>query len=1247
MLNLGTMMVIIGANTVGLNKAVGELYSAKRAISATTSSMNSSLATTNMAIASLNASLVNLGRNLSLFVSLPIGLIGVAGTQAFSSFEYSLAKITGLVGIAAEQTKEWGSEILDISSKYGKGPQELVDALYFITSSGFKGSESMNVLKVSAQAAAAGLGNTKDIANISTSALNAYGKASITAAYATDVLTVAVREGKGEPEDLVKAFATIIPIAAQLGVRFDEIGGALAAMTRFGIPAANASTYLRQTLFTLTKPSKQTKDGLAAIGLSAQKVRDSLRTDGLIATLEMLKKATDNLSEEGLGRIFPNIRAFMGVLSLTGKNLEETKQVFDAVANSANATAEAFRIASGTIKFKFNAAMAEGKALLITFGEAIAKSILPFVEGLLQKFKDLRSWFNGLSESTQNTIIKISLLVAAIGPLILILQSLKTIFIAPLIILFKFFAAELLLVGKIMNSLVVFIGEVVIAFKNLTLAMALSNMKIGLSNVVLGLLTGNLAKAAAGFRLFSVALLSSPAGWAVIGLTALAGAIYLVTKKTNELTIAQKVNKELQLAINDNVAAEASEIERLLILAKSHNSSYRERMFAIDQLNKKMAVYTGGVVVERIEIAKAHFASLNYLNTAEQRKQAKEKEISLQTEYNKGITEEKIATGEATKMGYAYIDMLKHQYMVIAAKNAIIAVEKEKLDALTSIETGEGLPVGFMGGLKAAVIPKNIKEFFALGMAVPGALYNYSQNIQGAKVKEAGKVVNDATKKLTYLYDTMNEYQKMIFPTETGMLTETAVSGKAPILPTKPEIDLETTKKTQDAINKIWVEYNEGINQAQQSSELFGSSFTVFDKMQIRAEAIKKTFEELAKLSPDALNKEKEKYNIQSMSDYYNNVLKIMGSQKSFNNSIQDVNKSILTQEKTASGIARWTYNWDSANSQLIDSETRLALGMRDINKLTKESGGAFNDIDSQIEIVSNNINNLRGLLRKESWNVGVFNDLQRNLQALTILKVTKEIVSMRQQLDDVDASAKLFGDTVGGAAAKIKMLTDIYNKLRDMEGLSTIFDPEVLNEFKLILDEVIKKLEEAGVNVKKLGSRSTADQLQQLTNSIESGIESIIGSTAELIGQLAAGSISAKGFFDGLLESIADMAVNVGKVMIALGITLATLKKIGNPVAMVIAGIALVAAGSMVKAIISKKTQASGMAHGGIVPQGYPNDSYPARLTSGEMVIPPSKLPEFERQEVNVNVTVQGVTKGKDIHYIVKEIAREYNNSF
>lgn len=56
-------------------------------------------------------------------------------------------------------------------------------------------------------------------------------------------------------------------------------------------------------------------------------------------------------------------------------------------------------------------------------------------------------------------------------------------------------------------------------------------------------------------------------------------------------------------------------------------------------------------------------------------------------------------------------------------------------------------------------------------------------------------------------------------------------------------------------------------------------------------------------------------------------------------------------------------------------------------------------------------------------------------------------------------------------------------------------------------------------------------------------------------------------------------------------------------------------------------KINGIGMEAGGIVPAGYPNDSYPAMLTSGERVTPPGRLPE------NGSVQVFGKLRSGDIY--------------
>jgi len=68
------------------------------------------------------------------------------------------------------------------------------------------------------------------------------------------------------------------------------------------------------------------------------------------------------------------------------------------------------------------------------------------------------------------------------------------------------------------------------------------------------------------------------------------------------------------------------------------------------------------------------------------------------------------------------------------------------------------------------------------------------------------------------------------------------------------------------------------------------------------------------------------------------------------------------------------------------------------------------------------------------------------------------------------------------------------------------------------------------------------------------------------------------------------------------------------------------------------------GFQHGGVVPPGYPSDTYPAMLTSGETVVTPQQM---ENMNSNINIKIEGVARGEDIYYIVKEIERKRRNSF
>ena len=212
----------------------------------------------------------------------------VGAVKTFADYEAKLAEIEGLVGISREQLDRWKGEIQEIGAAAGKGPGELAKALFFVTSAGLRGETAMSVLRQSAKASAAGLGEQATIVDLLTSAINAYGKENLNATDATDALTEAVRLGKLEPATLATAMGRILPISSAMGVKFKEIAGLLAAMSRTGTTAEEGVTQLSSVMNAFLQPSDEAEKALARVGLSAQDLRDGVARSGLFPVLRML-----------------------------------------------------------------------------------------------------------------------------------------------------------------------------------------------------------------------------------------------------------------------------------------------------------------------------------------------------------------------------------------------------------------------------------------------------------------------------------------------------------------------------------------------------------------------------------------------------------------------------------------------------------------------------------------------------------------------------------------------------------------------------------------------------------------------------------------------------------------------------------------------------------------------------------------------------------------------------------------------
>ncbi|MGA1036661.1 MAG: phage tail tape measure protein [Ilumatobacteraceae bacterium] len=369
------------------------------------------------------------GRTLTTRVTLPLVGVGVGAVKVAADFEKSMSKITALVGVAADEVASMEGQVRSMATTFGKSATEAADALFYITSAGLRGSTATDTLAASLKASAIGLGDTATIADLATSALNAYGADVISASEATDVMTAAVREGKLEASELAGSMGRVLPLSSAMGVSFNEVGAAFAALSRTGTNAAEAATQIRGILSSLLRPTKQSEEAMAGLGLSAEGLRTQIREEGLLSTLKTLAERFDG-NEAAAAAVFGNIRALSGVLDLMGANVATTEQIFANMADTTGTVDEAFSVMSQTASFQFAQAMAEIKESLLTLGQAIMPTVGAAIGVLTDLVRDITGWFKGLDDGTKNLIVAMGGVLAIAGPLALGVGALAAAFSA-------------------------------------------------------------------------------------------------------------------------------------------------------------------------------------------------------------------------------------------------------------------------------------------------------------------------------------------------------------------------------------------------------------------------------------------------------------------------------------------------------------------------------------------------------------------------------------------------------------------------------------------------------------------------------------------------------------------------------------------------------------------------------------------------------------------------------------------------
>jgi TP901 family phage tail tape measure protein len=161
-----------------------------------------------------------------------LAAIGVASVRAATTFDQNMQKIAALTATSAAQMQGYKDQLLAMAPALDQTPTALAQGLYFVISAGHHGGDALNILKLSAQAAAATMTPMANVADLLTTAINAYRGSTLTAGHAMDDLIKLVVNGKVTMSSLATSFGFVAETAQKAGLSFDEASAAVSTLSQ-------------------------------------------------------------------------------------------------------------------------------------------------------------------------------------------------------------------------------------------------------------------------------------------------------------------------------------------------------------------------------------------------------------------------------------------------------------------------------------------------------------------------------------------------------------------------------------------------------------------------------------------------------------------------------------------------------------------------------------------------------------------------------------------------------------------------------------------------------------------------------------------------------------------------------------------------------------------------------------------------------------------------------------------------------
>ena len=346
-------------------------------------------------------SLQKVGTSLSKNLTAPIVAVGAASVKAFNEVDEGLDTITQKTGATGEEAEAMGEIMKNLATSIPTDFKTAGEAVGEVsTKFGVTGDE---LESLSGQFVKFAQLNNTDVSNSIDSvqkALSAYGLGAESAEGFLDRLNKTAQETGADVDKLSTGIVSNATAFREMGLSIDESVVFMGQLERSGANSETVLNGMRKALKNATAEGKPLDVALAELQNTILNGTDSM--DGLPAAYDIFGKSVDQI----YGAVKDGTINFVDLAT--------------AMTDAGNSVSDTFE---GTLDptDEFKTTMNELKVVGADVGGTLLQMVIPVIRQVGEIITKVKEAWEGLSPETQQMIIKAAGIVAAVGPVLVVI----------------------------------------------------------------------------------------------------------------------------------------------------------------------------------------------------------------------------------------------------------------------------------------------------------------------------------------------------------------------------------------------------------------------------------------------------------------------------------------------------------------------------------------------------------------------------------------------------------------------------------------------------------------------------------------------------------------------------------------------------------------------------------------------------------------------------------------------------------